>query len=121
MVASVDAPGSGVGAVRRRPPARGAGVGVGDGVDRGGPVGCGDGDARATIRAATPGTGFRFPTAESSPIGADARLLRWTSRALLLAGILSIAGATAILSKAWIGQLLLGVACLLVRPATVIF
>ena len=110
MVASVDAPGSGVGAVRRRPPAHGAGVGAGDGVDRGGPVGCGDGDARATIRAATPGTGFRFPTAESSPIGADARLLRWTSRALLLAGILSIAGAAAILSKAWIGQVLLGVA-----------
>jgi sortase A len=37
-------------------------------------------------------------------------LRRGTSRALLLAGVLSIAAAAAILSKAWIGQVLLGVA-----------
>ena len=76
--------------------------------DRGGPVGRGAGDARATMRAASR-EAFGFPAAESSPVGGESRLRVALSFALAVGAIVTIAAAVAILAKAHVGQALLEV------------
>jgi sortase A len=87
--------------------------------DRGGPVGRGAGDARATMRAAAleDGVGLRktgydprFPAAESSPVGSEPRWRVVLSWLLAVAACVAIAWAVAILGKAHLGQALLEVA-----------
>ena len=97
-----------------------------NGLDRGGPVGRGEGGARATMRAATPerddaaGASRRepaidapaamLPSAESSPVGAEPRWRIVVSWLLAVAACIAIASAFTILAKAHAGQLLLDVA-----------
>jgi len=87
--------------------------------DRGGPVGRGDGDARATMRAAAleHGVGPRhagsdpiFPAAESSPVGGEPRWRVALSWLLAVAACVAIASAFTILAKAHAGQALLEIA-----------
>lgn len=67
--------------------------------ERGGPFGRGRGAARATMRAVAPGTGFRFPAAESSPLGGSRR--RSYLRSIVL-GALALCGALAFGNGAWL-------------------
>jgi len=76
--------------------------------ERGGPFGRGRGAARATMRAAAPGTAFRFPPAESSPLGATrsrARMLALVALALI--GALAFGNGAWLYAKASLGQWLL--------------
>ena len=62
------------------------------------------------MRAVVPGTGFRFPPAESSPIGGAAGVRRLLAWLLAIAGLIALAGAAAILATAQAGQWLLELA-----------
>ena len=80
--------------------------------ERGGPFGRASGAARATMRAAVPGTGFRFATAESSPLGGShASRGRRVHAILLLAvallGAVSFGNGAWLYAKAALGQWLL--------------
>jgi sortase A len=78
--------------------------------ERGGSFGRGRGAARATMRAAAPGTAFRFPAAESSPLGGGRRQTRWRTllvAALALAGALVFGNGVCLYAKAALGQWLL--------------
>src|SRR5512143_14797 len=67
--------------------------------ERGGSFGRGRDAARATMRAAAPGTAFRFPAAESSPLGGARRWSRPRAAVLLL---LALAGAVTFGNGAWL-------------------
>jgi sortase A len=67
--------------------------------ERGGPFGRGDDAARASMRAAATGTAFRFPAAESSPLGIGRRRLRL--RALVLV-VVALVGAALFGNGAWL-------------------
>jgi sortase A len=78
--------------------------------ERGGSFGRGRDAARATMRAAAPGTGFRFPAAESSPLGGARRARRLRGVlivALALAGALAFGNGAWLYAKAALGQWLL--------------
>jgi len=81
------------------------------GAERGGPFGRGRSAARAAMRAAAPGTGFRFPAAESSPLGTRrARRVRAHVVALVLmvlAGGALFGNGAWLYAKAMLGQWLL--------------
>jgi len=65
--------------------------------ERGGPFGRGRDAARAIMRAAAPGTAFRFPAAESSPLGTR----RGRMRVLALI-VVALIGAAAFGNGAWL-------------------
>jgi sortase A len=78
--------------------------------ERGGSFGRGRDAARATMRAATPGTTFRFPATESSPLGGArrrARLRMVVVVAIALAGAVMFGNGAWLYAKAALGQWLL--------------
>ena len=83
-------------------------------IDRGGPFGPGDPGMRNWMRASAPGISFRYPKAESSPVGGGAprphrraRALKWTAVACLALGFALTGNALYIHAKALVAQALL--------------
>lgn len=70
-------------------------------VERGGPFDRGRGAARATMRAAAPGIAFRFPAAESSPLGGARPRPRAGPRVIMLVAV-ALAGALCFGNGAWL-------------------
>jgi len=82
--------------------------------DRGGPFGRRDVESRNWMRASAPGIAFRFPKAESSPVGGGAterrakrRALAWIAAGLLAVGLALTGNAGYIHAKALLAQALL--------------
>jgi len=82
--------------------------------DRGGPFGSSDAAARNWMRASPPGIAFRFPKAESSPVGGGVRrpaprerAFKWVAAGCLALGIALTGDALYIHAKALLAQALL--------------
>jgi sortase A len=82
--------------------------------DRGGSFGPPASDVRNWMRASPPGIAFRFPRAESSPVGGGARtarprrrVLKWIAAACLALGVVLAGNAAYIHAKALLAQVLL--------------
>jgi len=82
--------------------------------DRGGPFGPLDTGARNWMRAAPPGIAFRYPRAESSPVGGGVRsarqrirVLKWIAAGCLAVGLALTGNALYIHAKAILAQALL--------------
>ena len=82
--------------------------------DRGGSFGRRDVESRNWMRASAPGIAFRYPKAESSPVGGGAteqrgnrRALAWIAAGLLAVGLALTGNAAYIHAKALLAQALL--------------